>query len=248
MILKLALEGWCMELNSENIRKIEEAIAACDRELRAMPGPTDESSGKFCHIMLVLVDAAKKNYRKLREALEVDDQIEMAWACRNLLEIAIFSRYVLISPDNADAFADDRLIDGLEIGIALKKLEQDARTARLSSPGGKQAEFPNSDEPFDADQVITDFTNQLDIAGVTRRKPLSMADLAKTVGLGDEYKAVNKISSKLVHPTAWSLFTAEVGSKRFPGATEIIFMCGALYTLMVYSDFLSHIRQQGLHH
>lgn len=51
----------------------------------------------------------------------------MAWACRNLLEIAIFSRFVLISPEKAKQFTDDRLIDGPEIAKGLRKLEEDAR-------------------------------------------------------------------------------------------------------------------------
>ncbi len=84
-------EVGAMALNSEQIRKLDEDIATFDRALRAKPGPTDEESAEFCHIMLVLVNAAKVNYCKLREALDADDQIEMAWACRNLLEIAIFS-------------------------------------------------------------------------------------------------------------------------------------------------------------
>lgn len=237
-----------MALDPEVIQKLDEQIATCDATLRSMPGPTDEERGRFCHIMLVLVDAAQENYRKLREALTTDNQIELAWACRNLLEIAIFSKYVLISSENATAFADDRLTDALEIGNALKKLEQDARKARLSSLCGKNDGLKNEDDPYDADKIIADFTRQLEIARVSRRKPLRVGDLAKIVELDDEYKAMNKVSSKLVHPTAWSLFTAEVGSKRFPGATEIIFMCGALYTSIVYGGFLPHIRKWGLRH
>lgn len=237
-----------MALDPEGIQKLDKQIAMCDAMLRAMPGPTDEEGGRFCHIMLVLVDAAQENYRKLREAFSADNQIGMAWACRNLLEIAIFSKYVLLSPENATEFADDRLIDALQIGIALRKLEQDARKARLSSLGGQKDEFQNEDDPYDADKVIEDFTRQLEIAGVSRRDPLHMSDLAKKVKMDDEYKAMNKVSSKLVHPTAWSLFTAEVGSKRFPGASEIIFMCGALYTSIVYEEFLPHVKKWGLRH
>ena len=49
-------------------------------------------------------------------------QVTLAWACRNLLEIAVFSKYVLLSEKNAMEFAADRLIDALEIGVTLKKL------------------------------------------------------------------------------------------------------------------------------
>jgi hypothetical protein len=199
--------------------------------------------------MLVLVNAAKENYAKLGTALTEDDQVQLSWACRNLLEIAIFSKYVLISAEKATEFADDRLIDALQIGIALKKLEQDARKTRqsLQTKNGDDGQ-PTPDVSTDADAIIEDYRKQLQEAGVSREKPLRVSDLAKTVGLNDEYEAINKLCSKLVHPTAWSLFTADVGSRRFPGASEILFMCGALYASMVYGDFLPHVKKWGLRH
>jgi hypothetical protein len=238
-----------MALDPEQIRYYDETLANVDHQLRAMPGPTDEESGRFCHIMLVLVDAARNNYNKLRTAFNQGDQIAMSWACRNLLEVAIFSKYVLISSEKATEFADDRLIDALQIGIALRKLEQDARNTRLAlGPAGEQNGPLNSGDPTDADSIIQDYTKQLEDARVSRRKPLRVGDLACIVGLKDEYEAVNKISSKLVHPTAWSLFTAGAGSRRFPGASEIFFMCGALYVSMAYDEFLPHVRKWGLRH
>jgi hypothetical protein len=237
-----------MALDSKQIQGFDDDLATLDRRLRAMPAPSDEESGRFCDTMLVLVNAAKDNYGKLRGALTKDDQVHMAWACRNLLEIAIFSKYVLLSPENAAEFAGDRLIDGLQIGVALRKLEEDARKARLSAPDGNHDGLQSQNDPFDADPIIEEFTKQLEDAGVSRRTPLRMNDLAKVVDLKDEYEAMNKLCSKLVHPTAWSLFTADVGSKRFSGASEIIFTCGALYASMVYGEFLPHLRKWGLHH
>jgi len=208
-----------------------------------MPAPVDEEGGRFCHTMLVLVDAAKDNYAKLREALAEDDQIRMAWACRNLLEIAIFSRYVLISPEKAKQFTDDRLIDDLEIGKALRKLEEDARKNRIASGAGDALPgLDKPDGPFDADGIIQEFTKKMAEEGVSPRKPLRTSDLAKVVGLQDDYEAMNKVCSKLVHPMAWSLFTAEAGTKRFSGASEIFFMCGALYRSMIYGEFMPHVR------
>jgi hypothetical protein len=110
-----------MTITPQMIQAWDRSFAVCESSLCAIPRPNDEASGKFYHIMSVLTDAARSNYHELRKANDRDDQIMMAWACRNLLEIAVFSKYVLLSEVNASEFAADRLIDAAEIGHALKK-------------------------------------------------------------------------------------------------------------------------------
>jgi hypothetical protein len=39
----------------------------------------------------------------------------LAWACRNIVELNIFIRYVLLSKSNLQTFLSDRLIDGIDI-------------------------------------------------------------------------------------------------------------------------------------
>lgn len=236
-----------MTITPELMRAWERGFAACESRLLAISIPTDEASGSFYHIMSVLTDSARCNYQCLRRAHRCDDQIMMAWACRNLLEITIFSKYVLLSEQNASEFAVDRLIDAVEIGIALKKL-QDLINREIAADGGTLAGQPMRESPIGADQIIDKYTKLLDMEQVSRRRPLKMIELARKVGLGDAYDGMNKLCSKLVHPTAWSLFTAEVGSERFPEVSEIFLVYGAQYYAMIFAEFLPHVRQWGLRH
>jgi hypothetical protein len=47
---------------------------------------------------------------------------------------------------------------------------------------------------------------------------------------------MNKICSEFVHPTAWSLFTADIGSERFPEARGVFYGCGAQYFAAVFAE------------
>lgn len=195
--------------------------------------PTDEKTGRFYHIVTSIGVAALSNYRMLRAAFEEDQQTHMAWSCRNLLELAIFAKYTMESEPNALDFAADRLIDGLQMAEALKDLEATLNPALQSSP-------------FDA--LSARFTLQIQQEGITRTSFKKTSDLASLVGLQGEYRAVNKVASKFVHPTAWALLTADQGSARFPDARELFWGCGALYFATVCAEFMPHIRQYGLRH
>jgi hypothetical protein len=111
-----------MSIEPELVRKTDDAFRDFDAFTRSLC-PTDEETGRFYHIVSALSDATKVNYVTLRRAFEDDDQTLMAWSCRNLLELAIFTKFALCSKQNAAEFAADRLIDGLQIGTSLKKLE-----------------------------------------------------------------------------------------------------------------------------
>jgi hypothetical protein len=82
--------------------------------------PVDEKNGWFFQIVFELMDAALSDYQRLRAGCNENNSQLSASACRNLLELAILTKYVLISEANARRFADDRLIDGCEIITSLK--------------------------------------------------------------------------------------------------------------------------------
>ena len=85
--------------------------------------PTDDKTGRMFHVVYALGDSAKTNYLTLRKALDTADQTLSAWSCRNLLELSIFTQFVLMSKNNADQFVEDRLIDGHEMAVALRELK-----------------------------------------------------------------------------------------------------------------------------
>jgi hypothetical protein len=221
-----------MSIDPELVRKTDDAFRAFDTFTRSL-SPTDEETGSFYHIVSALSDATKTNYVTLRKAFEDDEQTLMAWSCRNLLELAIFTKFALSSKANADEFAADRLIDGLQIGTSLKKLELYLNPQQVGSA---------------LDAVIDQFKKQMSDEGITRTKFHTVKELAKQVEMLDEYETINKVCSKFVHPTAWSLFTADIGSVRFPEARDVFYGCGAQYFVTVYAEIAPHIRKWGLKH
>jgi hypothetical protein len=123
------------------------------------------------------------------------------------------------------------LIDGLQIGTSLKKLDLHLNPELKVST---------------LDAVIDKFTEQMSEEGITRTKFLAVRDLAEQVGMLETYDTMNKVCSKFVHPTAWSLLTADIGPARFPEAREIFYACGAEYFITVFAEIAPHIRRWGL--
>jgi hypothetical protein len=80
--------------------------------------PIDDANYYFFEIVRELVDAAIKNFTELRRGYVAGNLNLIAWASRNLLELTVFTRYVLKSGANALRFGDDRLIDGCELIVA----------------------------------------------------------------------------------------------------------------------------------
>jgi hypothetical protein len=202
-----------MSIEPEVVKSTDDAFRSFDILTRALR-PTDEETGRLYHIVSALSEAAKSNYITVRKAFEDDEQTLMAWSCRNLLEIAIFTKFALSSKANADEFAADRLIDGLQIGISLRKLELHLNPGLTVSA---------------LDEVIERFEKQMSDEGVTRVTYQTARELAKRVEMSEDYETLNKVCSKFVHPTSWSLFTADLGSERFPEARDIFYGCGAQY-------------------
>ena len=221
-----------MSIEPELVKKTDEAFQEFDNFTRALH-PTDDETGRFYHIVIALSDATKTNYMTLRKAFADDEQTLMAWSCRNLLELAIFTKFALASKANADEFAADRLIDGQEIGTSLKTLELHL------NPGLTASAF---------DSVIERFGKQMSEEGITRSKYLSARRIADQTDMTEEYETINKVCSKFVHPTAWSLFTADIGSERFPEARDIFYGCGAKYFATIFAEIAPHIRKWGLRH
>jgi hypothetical protein len=219
-----------MALDPNVVDLADDAFRRLDVFTNSWPIPTDEETGRFYHVVSALSSAAKDNYRTLRKAFQADEQASMAWSCRNLLELAILTKFALACKSNADELAADRLIDGLRIGTALKKLEL------YLNPNLQGSAF---------DALIDRFTRQMQEEGITRTRFLDIRDLATQVGLRDEFETVNKVCSKFVHPTSWNLFTADLGSDRFPDARDVFFASGAQYFAMVYAEIAPHIKGSG---
>jgi hypothetical protein len=193
--------------------------------------PVDVPKAYFCQIVTELIDASLMNYRQLRQAHVDNNYPFLAWACRNLLELAVFLKYVLISEANARRFGDDRLIDGVEIFTALKELELHYDPATPTVP---------------LDDAIAQMRAQMAAENVTESGHLAVGRLADQVGMGPEFRTINRVSSKLVHPTAWSVLAVNSELNSFPDAKDILFLSGVGYIAQILIAAREHNDRHGM--
>lgn len=202
-----------------------------DRLWSGVATPTVSSNGQVFHVLTSLATSARINVVSLLRSYYIDDQSGTAAACRNLLELAIFTKYVLKSRSHLLEFAADRLIDGLQLAEGLKGIDQQLNPETTSSI---------------ADEAIAVFKAQLSSENIDRRKFLRMEELADTVGMKSEYTSLNRVCSKFVHPTSWSLLTLDRSLERFPFACELFLGQGSMLFSTVYADMKNHLKTNGL--
>jgi hypothetical protein len=210
-----------------NADKLGEKLLALGNSLK----PVDDANYHFFEIVRDLVDATIKNFNELRRGYVTGNLNLIAWASRNLLELSIFTKYVLNSGENARRFADDRLVDGCELLIALRDLEH--------------YHDPNTPTPG-LDDALRRMEAQKAAENVTARRHLETSALAKEVGMEQEFRSMNRVSSKLVHPTAWSMLAENAGRSSFPEAKPLLFATGIGYISQIYLDVEAHNKAHGM--
>jgi hypothetical protein len=171
-------------------------------------------------ILLALLKATAREVGRLRTGLRDDDQALLAWACRNLLELAVFVKYVLQSSSNAIAFSKD----------SIKDLHQMLSFVR----DWQRKELPERDS--EAAEMMATANLLRAAAEIEDDRFLRASVLAKAVDMDAEFTALHKICSKYIHPTAFSVLAAyEDGMLN--GMNWVFFQRGALYQLKSISLF-----------
>ena len=135
----------------------------------------------------------RTHLRHLSVAGAISNEPEyLAWAVRNLLELAVWAKYVAASAENAKRVSNDSLIDLAEFqGAAL-------RLARKFEP--------THSEIAALEQQGQELTHSQAAAGLANdAKHLNIGALAREVGMAAEFYGFNAILSKLVHPTSFSI-------------------------------------------
>jgi hypothetical protein len=193
--------------------------------------PVDEKNAWFFQIVFELIDATLSNYDQLKIGYNTKNSHMLAWACRNLLELAVFTKFVLMREANARRFAEDRLIDGCDIITSLKSLELHIN--------------PKSDTRL-LDDALARMQAQMVAEGVTAKKYLNTGNLAEIVGMKEEYLCMNRVCSKLVHPTAWSILAVNKGEDAFSQSRPILFQAGAQYGCDLYMAIKEHSAAHGM--
>jgi hypothetical protein len=209
------------EITEEDLDSLDDAFAeapALSRQIRqreTTPRPTGDAW--FRDLLACLVDATCREYRHLRIGLG-DSTPLVAWACRNLLELNIYTQYVLSSEANARRFTGERLAEGMEIFDAFQTWAARNDPA-LVTPA--VAAVLNS---------LAEAKAQEEAAAPLRA--LSIRYLSAEAGLADEYANMSRVSAKLIHPSVFPVL-AGADEGPLPLLRPALFRAGAGHGLEI---------------
>jgi hypothetical protein len=88
--------------------------------------------------------------------------------------------------------------------------------------------------------------DQKAVEGVTATKHLETNALARVVDMEQEFRSVNRVSSKLVHPTTWSTLAENEGMSSYPEAKDLLFALGIAYLSQIYIDVRDYNKARGM--
>jgi len=216
-------------MNAEmEFRAIEDAFGRI-KQLAVSIDEGETDAEWFVSLLFCLLSSCLREYKHLKIGYEKYTGLG-AWACRNLLELNIFTQYVLLSERNARRFIGDRLIDGTDIFESsrdwLLNLNPEAQTPELDETIRKTRELMEAER----------------IEGVGH---LRTRALAAEMGMIDDYRYMNKLCSKLVHPTAWSVLAMN-DEGELAQIKVILFNQGVRYGLEMGDAIREHIDRHGL--
>jgi hypothetical protein len=181
-----------------------------DLEFGSQPRPPEP-------LLAGLLAAAVREYRHLRIGLDESTSL-VAWACRNLLELNIYTQYVLSSKGNAERFSGEQLADGIEIFDAFQTWAARNDPALVSPAIGAVL----------AD--LADRKSQQEAAAPQR--PLSVKYLSAQAGLADEYANMTRLCARLIHPSVFPIL-AGADEGELPLLRPILFRAGAGHGLEI---------------
>jgi hypothetical protein len=87
---------------------------------------------------------------------------------------------------------------------------------------------------------------QMTAEKVTAKKYLATSVLADIVGMKEDYSCMNRVCSKLVHPTAWSILAVNKGENSFSQSRQIFFQSGVQYGCDLYLAIKAHNATHGM--
>jgi hypothetical protein len=120
----------------------------------------------------------------------------VAWSTRNLLELSIWIDYCNLSEAHAKVFDDDATRDLFGLSTAVKRAAEIALRAPIEELDDSLAKFATFAKSKGIAELKDDF------------KSVKIA--ARELGREDEFKALNKLLSKLAHPTAWAVHVVDL--------------------------------------
>ncbi len=115
----------------------------------------------------------------------------LAWTTRNLLELSIWIDYCNLSEVHAKRFRDDAARDLYGLSHAVQSLEVDDKGIEDPQLKQSQQNLVTFAQSWGINALEDDFTK--------------VAAAAKELGRDRRFLSLNKLLSKLAHPTAWAV-------------------------------------------
>jgi hypothetical protein len=207
-----------------------DALAANVEELKNSVLFAEDGEAWFRHIVFGLLLGVIDEYRNLKNGLADSGFVSvMAAATRNLMELQVWTRYVIASRTNAKRFHDDWNLDALDFFEYLAKWQQIV--------------IPSEPLPAAVQRVLTEAYAQRDKVGLTPKdKYLRVGRIAK------EFNCMNHVYSKLVHPTAFSVLGRILmkGDEVQGGLKRLLYYAGAGCLEDGYNKIREYILQYRL--
>jgi hypothetical protein len=209
--------------------KLTDAVSAALREFGITVQEGDAPEPWFPNLLVKLINSTLREYQHSKIGLQKHTPM-LAWACRDLLELDVLTKYVLNSEANARRFIAHRLIDGIEIFKYVKDYQL------FHEPGSTTPAI---------DETIRMAEEQKAFEGISETKFLNVKKIAAQHGMAEEYLYMHKITSKLVHPTAWSVLAMN-DEGEFALFKTSFFFAAARYVSETHEAIKQHVDVYGL--
>ncbi|HWC95984.1 MAG TPA: hypothetical protein VG456_04525 [Candidatus Sulfopaludibacter sp.] len=208
-------------ISPEDLEALDQAFAAV-REFGGEVRTSQAGESWYCEMLAGLLESAADQYSHMRLGLRHSTGM-LAWACRNLLELNIYTQYVLQSEANARRFATNRVADGIDTFDAFKSwlARNDASLV-----------------PVEVDATLEDLAVLRSQEDEPPQRLYSLKYLSAEVGLADEYAYMTKICGKLSQPGVFAVTADEAQLQVFQPA---LFRAGAGHGMEMYQAVKTRI-------
>jgi hypothetical protein len=214
--------------------QFQEQVDKVNAFLPALDKPEGPDGNCYRSIFKGLLMETRDGFTNAVEAWGAKDYRRIAWATRSLVELKIWTKYVIASKENALALNREYDVD---FGNLWKLLKPAFDTNEGQQLFGQIFPMPVA-------ELTTKVQQHLDSVGLTGDEGYKrMAEVAKEVGLEGEYKYTNSILSKFVHATGLSILVD-------PEKAQLIMpmncVGACLNVKQIFEDIQAHLPKVGL--
>ena len=240
----------------------EQMLTAIMNQIRELGGASvSEDDLWFRNLLVALMKSALIDYRHVERGTRETVSIA-AMGMRNLMELKVFTEFVLKSESNARKFLTDLLIDDKEFHEAIGRhhkslhrqmisgLKEQAQTLSGVQREGieqwiktQEDEGPDTKASDSAATATQEFLLRMGVKESTR--PLRSGEVAQRIGQKAEFDPLFKICSKLMHRTALSI-AAETAECSLDGILPMLNASAFGDLLAIHFQVSQHVKAFGI--